>query len=991
MEIKKSFIANIAALAASLGIAFIAPDAGLAMIMGGLGTNLGSQFIYDTLNPAWQRMFKGEDGILNHDIQKALVAAIQEAYKHIEKKYIEIHKPNEYQKEAIKKFLADLSSEATQHLLSETAATDPVKAEELLQYLSFNNTQETYPQLAERLKLLTPIPNEWGNDGLSETFLDFFKEHLAPLVKEAFFIELNNNSIAKTKIEFLYSECLLQSVTEGNTQILEAINELKTRNTRTDVYAELWVGAIRRFHNKLDDLKQGQDAILSEVHNLPDKIQQAVANELQKLTPSAIIPKRFDADEQYNLLKKQLQQLQTEFDNLTKEINETREEISSSPEGRIKELAQKWLQELTNKQLQCSREINETQKDLEIFLIGVLNVAASLGKIDVTQNLSLQQARQLFEEGKFMEANAALDETEMDKEGEAINARSETLANKYLLKAQLTALNKTLPNWFEEAKRFYEEAIKTYQSYNTCFACAYFLQTHNQHNQAIKYYQQALGFAKDETEKATMLNNLGLLHSDKNEFPQAEEAYREALNIRRALAEVNPQTYLPAVATTLNNLGALHRAKNEIPQAEAAYTEALNIRRSLAEVNPQIYLPDVAMTLNNLGILHSDKNEFPQAEEAYSEALNIYRSLAEVNPQIYLPDVAMTLNNLGILHSDKNEFPQAEEAYSEALNIYRSLAKVNPQIYLPDVAMTLNNLAVLHSDKNEFPQAEEAYREALNIRRSLAEINPQTYLPDVAMTLNNLGILHSDKNEFPQAEEAYREALNIRRALAEVNPQTYLPKVAMTLNNLAVLHSDKNEFPQAEEAYSEALNIYRSLAEVNPQIYLPDVAMTLNNLGILHSDKNEFPQAEEAYREALNIRRALAEVNPQTYLPNVAMTLNNLGILHRVKNEFPQAEEAYREALNSYRALAEVNPQTYLPDVAMTATNISIFYLQSVPNKDQSLAFAKDALKAALPFVEILPVAQQIASTILQIVQDWGLDPETFKAECIKELEEDGR
>ncbi len=83
---------------------------------------------------------------------------------------------------------------------------------------------------------------------------------------------------------------------------------------------------------------------------------------------------------------------------------------------------------------------------------------------------------------------------------------------------------------------------------------------------------------------------------------------------------------------TLNNLGALHSDKNEFAQAEAAYREALNIRRALAELNPQTYLPDVAMTLNNLANLHSDKNEFTQAEEAYREALNIIRSLAELQP-----------------------------------------------------------------------------------------------------------------------------------------------------------------------------------------------------------------------------------------------------------------------------------------------------------------------------------------------------------------------
>ena len=38
--------------------------------------------------------------------------------------------------------------------------------------------------------------------------------------------------------------------------------------------------------------------------------------------------------------------------------------------------------------------------------------------------------------------------------------------------------------------------------------------------------------------------------------------------------------------------------------------EALKIRRRLAEVNPQTYLPDVAMILNNLASLQSAKNEY---------------------------------------------------------------------------------------------------------------------------------------------------------------------------------------------------------------------------------------------------------------------------------------------------------------------------------------------------------------------------------------------
>ena len=55
--------------------------------------------------------------------------------------------------------------------------------------------------------------------------------------------------------------------------------------------------------------------------------------------------------------------------------------------------------------------------------------------------------------------------------------------------------------------------------------------------------------------------------------------------------------------------------------AEKAYQEALEIRRKLAQENPQTFLSDVGMTLNNLAVLQRAKNEFDKAEKAYQEAL----------------------------------------------------------------------------------------------------------------------------------------------------------------------------------------------------------------------------------------------------------------------------------------------------------------------------------------------------------------------------------
>src|SRR3989304_2013101 len=106
--------------------------------------------------------------------------------------------------------------------------------------------------------------------------------------------------------------------------------------------------------------------------------------------------------------------------------------------------------------------------------------------------------------------------------------------------------------------------------FDNLFGYAYFLQQHNLHNEAERYYQEAMkrfGRKLDAPTRATTLINLGALQSDKNEFEDALKSYKEALEIRRKLTQANPQTYLPGVAKTLINLGNLQYDKNELEDA----------------------------------------------------------------------------------------------------------------------------------------------------------------------------------------------------------------------------------------------------------------------------------------------------------------------------------------------------------------------------------------------------------------------------------------
>ena len=455
----------------------------------------------------------------------------------------------------------------------------------------------------------------------------------------------------------------------------------------------------------------------------------------------------------------------------------------------------------------------------------------------------------------------------------------------------------------------------------------------NQFEQAENEYLAALAFYRQQAEQypdhynsslADTLNSLAILHMNFNRYEQAENEYQEALTIRRQLAEKDSDKIKPDdVAMTLNNLAILHHDLNQFEQAKNELQEALAIRRLLAKQYPDYYNPVLADTLNSLANLHSDLNQNEQAENEYRETLTLYRQMAEQYPDKFNTDVALVLHNLAYLHHDLNQFEQAENEYLESLTLYRQMAEQFPDKFNPIVATLLNNLANLHSDLNQNEQAGNEYLESLDIRRRLAEQYPDKFNPDVANSLNNLANLHKNLNQFEQAENEYQEVLTLYRQAAEQNPDKFTPFVATSLNNLANLHSNLNQFEQAENELQEALAIRRRLAEQNPDKFNPDVAGSLNNLANLHSDLNQFEPAENEYQEVLTLYRQAAEQNPDKFNSYVADSLNNLAVLHSDLNQFEQAENEHQEALAIRRLLAEQNPDKFNPDVADSLNNLA--------------------------------------------------------------------
>ncbi|MEU3883062.1 tetratricopeptide repeat protein, partial [Streptomyces californicus] len=335
--------------------------------------------------------------------------------------------------------------------------------------------------------------------------------------------------------------------------------------------------------------------------------------------------------------------------------------------------------------------------------------------------------------------------------------------------------------------------------------------------------------------------------------------------------------------TAVSDLVTLHdrlpRTSQRLARTAIQLVEAITKNyRALAEANPDAYLPALAGALNNLSVRLGEAGRRAEGLDAIEEAVRHYRALAEVDPDAYLPHLAGALNNLSIRLGEAGRRAEGLDAVEEAVTIRRALAEANPDAYLPDLAMALNNLSVRLGEAGRRAEGLDAVEEAVRHYRALAEANPDAYLPDLAGTLNNLSNRLGEAGRRAEGLDAVEEAVRHYRALAEANPDAYLPGLAGTLNNLSNRLGEVGRRAEGLEAVEEAVTIRRALAEANPDAYLPDLAMALNNLSVDLGEVERRAEGLEAVEEAVTIRRALAEANPDAYLPDLAMALNNLSV-----------------------------------------------------------------------------------------------------------------
>ena len=170
-------------------------------------------------------------------------------------------------------------------------------------------------------------------------------------------------------------------------------------------------------------------------------------------------------------------------------------------------------------------------------------------------------------------------------------------------------------------------------------------------------YEVLLDQARDESDKAPIYHQLGLMKDSQGEYKEAITYYKKSFKIdKKTLSSKHPD-----LAMSYNNIGVVYDNMGEYSKALSSHQKALEIRQQSLLSNH----PDLAMSYNNIGAVYDCMAKYSKALSSYKKALEIRQQSLPSNHS----DLAMSCYNIGLLYENMSEYRKAESFYERARNI----------------------------------------------------------------------------------------------------------------------------------------------------------------------------------------------------------------------------------------------------------------------------------------------------------------------------------
>lgn len=262
---------GLAALASAASVSSAGSDltrSVLTSVLGGIFTNIASEVSAPLLSRISGLVLKKHPADLNHDLQKLLIRAINNALQNTEVLYKEQFPPHPFRgrgqrrksgkeiNQAGVQFLRELRKNVEDLLSPNSGAT--ITNDELQQYL-YNNSDESYGNLLDRLQ------SGYIKENFDENFAKFFRATF-PVQLQVCYAELlkdKNNHGAWVA----FQKMLMEDTRQGIHEILQ--RQEKLEQGITDLQSQKWLEKLSRLSPRKTDALR---SLLQEM-NQPEKIE----------------------------------------------------------------------------------------------------------------------------------------------------------------------------------------------------------------------------------------------------------------------------------------------------------------------------------------------------------------------------------------------------------------------------------------------------------------------------------------------------------------------------------------------------------------------------------------------------------------------------------------------------------------------------------------------------------------------------------------------
>ncbi|GGS11726.1 SARP family transcriptional regulator [Streptomyces humidus] len=282
--------------------------------------------------------------------------------------------------------------------------------------------------------------------------------------------------------------------------------------------------------------------------------------------------------------------------------------------------------------------------------------------------------------------------------------------------------------------------------------------------------------SEDSEGEAWLLNGLGQLCYEQDEFEESYARFSEAL---RLFEERGGPSQGAAMA-----LAGMGTARRE----QARYPEALRLLdAALDRYGPDAERGARARVLYGIGYVHREQGRAPRAWEALTEALELYRAQADRHGE------ALTLRSLALCHRAEGALERAEPLLHQALRIFTGLRDTFGVMYAEQ------SLAKVELRQGRLEEAAERLGRCLEVAQEREDRFGE------ALVLRTLGERHLAAGEPDSAREPLERALSGWEALR-------LPLWrARTAWDLAQVWTADGDEVRARAARAAALAVFREL------------------------------------------------------------------------------------------------------------------------------------------------------------------------------------